>query len=81
MKDDAEEMGIKYQAGVYLPFASDGGGNHLVFDLSTLTTDGDCKVLEWCHDPLSISREWPGIIQLLEESILLEETTNSAKSP
>jgi hypothetical protein len=42
-----------------------------------MTDDGDCRVVEWCHDPFSISREWPSITQLLAESLELEETGNT----
>ncbi len=54
-------------------FAHDGCGNWLSFDLNKLTPEGDCRVTEWRHDTLCREREWPSIVQLLEESLELEK--------
>ena len=58
-------------------FAHDGGGDWLSFDLNTVTPDGDCRVLHWRHDRLSVEQEWPSIVQLLEESLELAEKAES----
>lgn len=59
----------------YLHFAG-CDGDSLSFDMNTLTNHGDCKVVEWKHDPLSMGREWPSIVRLLDESMELEEVEN-----
>lgn len=64
---------LEVRASDYVRFAS-SDGDFLTFDLKGMTDEGDCRVVKWCHDPLSISREWPSIIQLLAESLELEET-------
>jgi hypothetical protein len=61
----------------YLHFAG-SDGDSLSFDMSTLTDEGDCRVVEWRHDPLGMGREWQSIVHLLEESIELEEGEGSA---
>lgn len=71
LEEQARDLGVL--AKDYVHFAS-SDGNFLTFDLKGTTADGDCRVVEWCHDPFSISREWPSITQLLAESIELEET-------
>lgn len=70
LEEKANRLGVR--ASDYVLFGS-RDGDYLSFDLKGLTDDGDCRVVEWCHDPLSISREWPSIIQLLAESMELEE--------
>jgi hypothetical protein len=67
---------IKCDESNYVHFAEDDAES-LAFDMSTLTDEGDCHVVEWRHDPLSMAREWKSIIHLLAESLDLWESEDS----
>lgn len=57
-----------------LHFASELAGDWLAFDLDSMTPDGDCKVIKFDHETSSISREWPSILQLLDEALTIAES-------